>query len=459
MAQPIPVRQLPRNPLVVEENGVPSTSTEVAQPPVPAPIATGGEVAVIPGVARPASNQVKTAKVNYKQFDPNRVMLLQEDKKQIPKSNQFYYIIPGLYAYGQGESKAMDDLVIEGPELYSSRGLISAVPNIKSNDSDQNSQVQATPMKEEHTITAQIDVYGNEEQKLFAEKIDAMVKHIAKVIMPMRGRIGFRDFNADSYRGSGLADLIVYQYDTMTNEKIPGKKPNIYFKAFKRGSGAAAESTIFSDLNKKPIPWVAVSNVEMKFIPLWRFKRIFAGSQKIRIQMELISAVITWIKPRNDGSSQHDTIDEYVKQNPSAAETVDAMLSKIMNTRMTLLEEEKKVSEEAKQEKTTSTPGTAPTQPENPNNMANLQPNRGYDQPAPQQMPMYSAQPVNNYNNYPAPSYNSPTQTHGNQPAYQPPPTAYNPAQLPPGGMAYQYMDPNAQIPGIPTIHTRSVQQ
>jgi hypothetical protein len=234
-----------------------------------------------------------------------------------PSKGTTYYQIPFLYNYGTAENKRLTDFLLEGCELSTSFGVQSK-PN-------QSGRV-------EHSIMVSFDV-NDDEQVRFIETINQVHAGAAYILQQMKGAVKLFNFNAQMAEATGLKNPIYRPRDEVTGEILQGRKPSNYFKLFQRGKPPMVEQTLFTDLNGKPIPWALLQGVEMKFIPLIHFKRIYVGGGKASIQMEVVSAIVTSIRARNTATQQLSTIHRLQHTRPELVDTVAAQLAKLTTDR------------------------------------------------------------------------------------------------------------------------------
>jgi hypothetical protein len=78
-------------------------------------------------------------------------------------------------------------------------------------------------------------------------------------------------------------------------------------------------------------------NSEIRYIPLLRVKDVFIGTVN-KIRAEMVSAVITDIKPRGSSSMQTDTLEEIYTKRPETISELDDQIAKLMAMKQGLLQ-------------------------------------------------------------------------------------------------------------------------
>jgi hypothetical protein len=138
---------------------------------------------------------------------------------------------------------------------------------------------------------------------------------------------------------TGFKKPVHVPWDPVAQAPMEGRAPTAFYKLFSRGKSPFVEQTIFTGLDNKPIPWTMLQNVEMKFIPLLHFKRIYVGGggKNISLQIEMLSAVVTYIKGRGTSSNQQATITRLQELRPDLGDQVSAQVAKLKMDRQELL--------------------------------------------------------------------------------------------------------------------------
>lgn len=275
----------------------------------------------------PATPLAPSTCVSYDEFTINKLNCSPPEQKQIPAPPvkdgekappaQHYHQIPLLYDMSNTEVKSLNDLLLEGPELTTRYGIKSEI---------------GLSGKMEHKIMAVFNI-ADQAHVTFLEKLDIIHSGCAYILGQVKGAVKLPHFNPQMAEATGLKKLVCIQRDDASGEPIPGRAPAIFLKLFSRGKPPMVEQTLFTDLAGKAIPWTLLVGVEMTFIPLFHFKKIYIGGGKPSIQWEIVSAIVTNIKGRNTSTRQTDTLNRLRTARPELADAVSAQLAKLTTDR------------------------------------------------------------------------------------------------------------------------------
>lgn len=268
----------------------------------------------------------------FEDFDIERVKVGKPEGKTAKddKGNQIKYQISSVtYNCGSEETPMYDECLIEGCEMFSNIGITSR---------------EAPSGKMDHTIMVKFRS-DNECHEQFINCMNLLHAGCALGIQSHQKDFSGLNFDAQLAieRGMGL--------------KLPYYSPpdggpfSMFLKLYKRGTGAMAQQTLFTDLHGDNIEWDLLRNVEMNFIPLFRVKRIYCGGGRVSIQMEVASAIVTEVRPIGSVSKQLSSAKRYLEKNPEKAESVKATLAKLR------LERQDQVSPGINSEETQSNEG------------------------------------------------------------------------------------------------------
>jgi len=264
--------------------------------------------------------------VSYSNFQYTSITPTSPQSKQIPNQpGQNYQEIVLQYNYGTKEQPKVSEFLMEWPEVYSNGGIIKKVE-----------PTQGGKSKEKMSYSVMVNLPQTGETKVLTDRLNEAHMACAYIIGQYKGALKMYDF--DHNRPGGLfKNPIYYPRDQVTGNLIEGKNPSIYLKLFKRGFGATEEKTLFTDLSGNPIRWELLEGVEMRFIPLVQFEKIYVGGGKASLQLKIVSAVVTWIAAKNTVTKQTDTIKHIINSNPKAAETLAEQIAKLTMDRQHLL--------------------------------------------------------------------------------------------------------------------------
>lgn len=270
-------------------------------------------------------NQPIPTLVTYANFTITRLTCTSAESKivpgtgpnAVPPSNpQSYSIIPLMYNFGELDDRKLSDLLYEGCEMESPYGI-----QIKEGQSG----------RKEQSIMCKFDV-NDAENLRFIESVNQLHIGCAYILHSMKGTVKLPMFNnstPEMAEATGLKNPVFRPRDPTTSEIIQGRSPSMYLKLFNRGKPPMVEQTLFTGLDGKPIPWALLQGVEMKFIPLILVKRIYIGGGKGSIQMEVQSAIVTFIRARNTSTRQTETIQRLQQSRPALQDAVSAQLAKL----------------------------------------------------------------------------------------------------------------------------------
>jgi hypothetical protein len=255
-------------------------------------------------------------KINYRQFDVNRVTCLPLERKTIPKKEgQYYHIIPLRYNTGTTDNPSYEDLAIEGPLLDSDYGI--------------SERIDEETKRASHSVGVKLSP-SNPEEAAFLKVLELLHKRCLQImhhfrVSPLLHK-DWRQFNPIS-PGKSFKNPI-YTTAGEDGEAVKGASANVYFKCFKSGQGDRESKSLFTDLRKKPIDWSFLTSAEIKLQPVVHAEKIYIGNTA-STQIKLRSAFVTKVVARNSETSQGDSIDDYLKRNPNAVDQLDMQLAKI----------------------------------------------------------------------------------------------------------------------------------
>jgi len=264
--------------------------------------------------------------VVYTEYTTERLACSQPEKKTVPNTGpsanppsaeQNYFNIPLMYNTGVGSS-VLNDFQLECCELSTTHGIRENV----------NAQTKRT----EHSIMIRFDASNPEHNKML-EVMNSIHTGSAQIVQAYKGIVKMPHFNATMPEATGFKTPVHRKMDEMSGKYVEGHAPTMFLKLFTRGKAPFVEQTMFTGLDGKPIPWSLLKNVEMKFIPLLHFKRIYVGGGKVSLQIEMVSAVVTYIKGRGTSTAQTSTITRLLGARPELQDAVAAQLAKITSDR------------------------------------------------------------------------------------------------------------------------------
>jgi len=264
---------------------------------------------------------MQAPKVSYRDFDPaNLVKTPPQQKQSQPKVDPnnpnappqpiTYFEIPLSYRYtikdkDGGEKSVIADLYIEGPELFTPGGINSKEMNGKA----------------VHSIFTQFDLQDPEIQAFVGTEVErpGTMERLYRVVIDRldeaKGAVGLGRMQHKMMIEGVTTYPIHWPRDATTSQVIAGKNPSKYFSLFSYGQGYSQRRTLFcapvadADGKVTNLDWEMLRGVEMKYRPLFHFKKIYIGGGKASIQFDITSAVVTHIVKANTESNQTDTIE------------------------------------------------------------------------------------------------------------------------------------------------------
>jgi hypothetical protein len=236
--------------------------------------------------------------LKYDEIDYTKINHGHIEKKtaESPNGKINYMQISYSYNYGTPEVPKREDFTFEGPELTSYGGLQKKVEGSKVTYSI-NVALPETLRREDH--------------RGFLDTLDYLNQYIAHVINQNKVELNKPYFDVD--KPQILMKPIIYTpIDKATATPIPGAMKSTYFKVNKTG-GFIVKPTLFTLPGGTALTdWTLLEDVEIKFIPKLKLVSTFIGAATMMSsKIEIVSAVILSIIPRNSVSTQLDTIEKH----------------------------------------------------------------------------------------------------------------------------------------------------
>lgn len=288
---------------------------------------------------------------SYKNFNPDNLSNLKPEQAKNLKVPCWYINL--LYNIGTKECPEFNDFEMELCEFTSPVGI-----SIKENQQEDGS------IRIDESILIKFDLNNEEHQQCLAV-MDELHAKLSEIIYEVRGPLKKFDFNAKN-PGSSFKKLVYYQRDEMTGDIIQGRAPSMFLKLFSWGTGVTANSSLFVDMENKPIDRKLLSGVELKFIPLLQIRRVRSAAA-FSVNMEIKSAIVTSVKARNTESSQLYTLKSLQMQKPELKNIVSSQVARLAATRQNKLPPSMETTHEEPQQPEESTlSGLVPTPPSQP---------------------------------------------------------------------------------------------
>ena len=253
--------------------------------------------------------------IKTSELDATRVIGKPLEKKEVKSEpGKFYKQIALQYNYGTQQNPAPGMLRIQLPKV--------TCAGIKPN------KYRAG----EFLINVRFDM-KDEECKLFALKFPEIFKATCMILYNDRLKADLEYFEVDRPMVSKYRSPFFYPKDPETNRIMTERDPYMQIKLIKRGTPGQEELSLFTDLNKKPIDWILLQNVQIRLQPVIQIEKIYLGSNP-SLQTKLKCAAVFNVEKRNNSTLQDDEIDNYNLENPDASDNLSEMLARLANERM-----------------------------------------------------------------------------------------------------------------------------
>lgn len=235
-------------------------------------------------------------------------------QKTVPNVNppSVYNEIVIEYNYGEPENQLRAPFLWELPEVTTTIGI---------SESDIGG-------RKKFSIPISLNPGTNEEHKKCISLMDSTYKTCAELIYKNRAALKLPHFMKENPEGSGFKHPIYYPRDKVSLEIIPGKSPSMYLQL----SARKDSKTMFCGLDEKPIAWDLLKNVQMSFIPLVHFEKIYVGGGKPSLQMKLVSGIVTSVMSKSSVVRQKSTIERLRQSKPDLFENVSKQIEDLRQT-------------------------------------------------------------------------------------------------------------------------------
>jgi hypothetical protein len=253
----------------------------------------------------------------YDNFNPDNLTNLKPEQSK--NADVPCWFINLLYNLGSPDAPDFSEFEMELCEFTSPVGI-----TVKETD-----QKDGTKRIDE-SILIKFDTNNPEHAKCMDTLKEVHTK-LSFLIGEVKGIIKKHSFKASDPITSGFKELIYFPIDEF-GEPITGRAASMFLKLFSWGKGDTATSTIFVDMENKPIDKKLLTGVELKFIPLLQIRRVRSAAS-ISVNMEIKSAIVTSVKARNTESSQLATLNRLKTQNPDLNGKVSSQLARLTANR------------------------------------------------------------------------------------------------------------------------------
>ena len=276
-----------------------------------------------------------TTFVTYDQFNPRNLGGSEPQPQSIKKTNETinYNEIKLHYNYGNLEEPVVSDLYLELPKVQAT-GI-----RLKEDDA----VGQNGPYKKQNysmmVVFDLADAVARIENQKAIECLDALHSTCCHLLGSCKGKVKMHDF--DPTRPGGMFKHPVYfPRDEVTGEKVKGKNPNIWVKLHTQKHNR----TLFTGLDGHPIEWELLKDVDITFVPLLHFEKVYIGS-KASLQVYLASAIVMNVVKVGTQSRQLSTLEKLKqKYGDNLADSVSAQLAELRMERQDQLAGSRNVS-------------------------------------------------------------------------------------------------------------------
>jgi hypothetical protein len=235
-------------------------------------------------------------------------------QKTVPNVNppSVYNEIAIEYNYGDDDNQLRAPFLWELPEVTTSIGI---------SESDIGG-------RKKFSIPITLNPSSNEEHKRCVNLMDSTYKTCADLIYKNRAVLKLPHFMKENPEGSNFKHPVYYPRDKVSLEIIPGKSPSMYLQLSIRKDS----KTMFCGLDEKPISWDLLKNVQMSFIPLVHFEKIYVGGGKPSLQMKLVSGIVTSVMSKSSVVRQKSTIERLRQSKPELFENVSRQVQDLKHS-------------------------------------------------------------------------------------------------------------------------------
>ena len=227
------------------------------------------------------------------------------------------------YNYGSPEQPIRNSFYMEGP-VVSSYGIVTK--------EEPANGPNGPYTKVSHSIMTTFDLQ-NAECKACLSKIEKIHSAASYILAKYGSEIGYSDNEYDPSKPGKIFKNPVF-YKREGGKIIEGRNPTMWSKL----NHYRTNKTLFTDLNGTHIEWDFLKDVDLKFVPLWHFEKIYIGT-KTSIQIKLISGVVISIVPINSKSKQtgSSTIQRLKDKYKGLSSQVESQIAQIRMDRQDLI--------------------------------------------------------------------------------------------------------------------------
>ncbi len=200
------------------------------------------------------------------------------------------------YNYGTEEEPIISDFLLELPECTTS-GIRYR------DDTKQGTEGPYTKRTASMMIRFSLDdpKVRNDMQKAL-DSLEGVHRATSEILGKYKGKVKLFSFDPKN-PGETFKSPVYWPRDPTSGEKIKGKNPNVWV-TLKSGK---VNKTLFTGFDGKPVNWNLLENVDITFVPLLHFEKIFVG-KVVSMKAQLVSAVLLKVVKSNTQTRQQDTL-------------------------------------------------------------------------------------------------------------------------------------------------------
>jgi hypothetical protein len=241
-------------------------------------------------------------------FATENIIFGNVSQKTVPNVNppSVYNEIAIEYNYGDANTQVRAPFLWELPEVTTSLGITE-------------SEMSG---RKKFSIPITLNTATNAEHDKCVKIMDTIYQACAEYISKNKAALKLPKFLKENPEACGFKHPVYYPRDKVTLEIVPGKSPSLYLALSVRKDS----KTIFCGLDEQPIAWDLLKNVQMSFVPLVQFEKIYVGGGKPSLQMKLVSAIVTSVISKSSVIRQKSTIERLRQNNPDLVSNVSKQL-------------------------------------------------------------------------------------------------------------------------------------
>ena len=248
------------------------------------------------------------APLNVDTVDWSRIVFEKPDTKTVPNKNTQYTII--LIKYRYREEGEAQNWYIEFPELESRRGIVQETGDDGKLDSFRIS-----------FILRESDLEAQNVANFLSQLDKRMVNEIILMKKAFKGRQCVTSLTKEN------ASLLMRK-NLFSPEIEEGSEPATFaiirLRYFKGKDQKLVKTNFYSPSGKEITDWKLLTSAHIRIIPYIQIREIYI-SDKIYPQVQIVSAIVTFIEPVEDLNPQRDALQRY-GQDQVAIDRVEAGL-------------------------------------------------------------------------------------------------------------------------------------